>query len=108
MDFPLRARSRISVDDTSMRRLANWPARRGSRGLPRLERLDGGRHEDHAIEGQRVVRVAGDQQVSDVRRIEASAEEADPHSLTGPAAWPAEPSAPPAAAWAPERRDRPA
>ena len=41
---------------------------------------DGGRHERHEVEGERLARVLGGAQVAQVNRVEGAAVEADPHA----------------------------
>ena len=46
-----------------------------------LEWLHGCRDEEELVERQRLERVDGDEQMSDMRRIEAAAEDPEPHRL---------------------------
>src|SRR5205814_1672257 len=89
------------VADEEARHLEPVMCRR--RGPPLLEGLDRRRDERHTLEIQRFHGVAGDQQVTDVRRVETPPKEPDPHSVSagqpramescraGPPAWSAPP-----------------
>ena len=44
-----------------------------------LVRLDGGRHEEHAVEARLFAAVFGGQQVADVHRIETAAKHTNSH-----------------------------
>ena len=60
----------------------------GVTAWPCLERLLAGGRKEHLVEPQLVARLFGEDQVADVRRIEAAAEQADAQALCARAASP--------------------